>query len=219
MVTEIDRTKYESTVAEMMKTVFCINSAAARNYFLAEGRFVYVSRGEIVVREGEPVKELMFLLSGVVRGFLNAPGGKEITDCFIWSPGEPVMGSGPLTSPSLISMKTLSDCEMFGIPVTAVLNSVRKWPELYHSALSFEVRSFVRNWEQKVLLSHSSAEQRFDWLEKHYPGLLDKVPNVYVASFIGVSPVTLSRMKSRAKKEAEALRLALEEKEHLPAQQ
>ena len=109
MVTEIDRTKYESNVTELMKSAFGISSAAARNYFLGEGRFVYVPRGEIVVREGEPVKELMFLLSGVVRGFLNAPGGKEITDCFIWSPGEPVMGSGPLTSPSMISLKTLSD--------------------------------------------------------------------------------------------------------------
>ena len=205
MFTEIDRKKYEPFIKDLMHGTLDIQNPAIEKEILSAGRFVSVPRGEVIIRQGEVSSEVLILLSGSVRGFLNVSGGREITDCFAFCQGEAVMGCSMPGEPSLITLRTLTDCEMFGVPVGTLSNAAKKRPELYQVLLRLFMRAFQRHWEHKILLNHSSAAQRFAWLEERYPGLIDKVPNVYIASFLGMSPVTLSRIKTKTRKEADSL--------------
>lgn len=205
MITEIDRKKYEPFIKDLIHEMLDIQNPDIEKEILSAGRFVSVSRGEVIIRQGEASSELMILLSGSVRGFLNVSGGREITDCFAYCQGDAVTGCVMPGEPSLITLQTLSDCEMFGVPVGTLSNAAKKRPELYQVLLRLFMRAFKRHWEHKILLNHSSASQRFAWLEERYPGLIDRVPNVYIASFLGMSPVTLSRIKTKTRNEAESL--------------
>lgn len=205
MITEIGRKKYEPFIKDLIHGTLDIQNPAIEKEILSAGRFVSVSRGEVLIRQGEVSSEVLILLSGSVRGFLNVSGGREITDCFAFCQGEAVIGCSMPGEPSLITLQTLTDCEMFGVPVGTLANAAKKRPELYQVLLRLFMRAFKRHWEHKILLNHSSAAQRFAWLEERYPGLIDKVPNVYIASFLGMSPVTLSRIKTKTRKEADSL--------------
>ena len=46
-----------------------------------------------------------------------------------------------------------------------------------------------------VSLSQGDATERFEWFCKEYPGMVDMVNNRYIASFLGITPVTLSRLR------------------------
>ena len=46
-----------------------------------------------------------------------------------------------------------------------------------------------------VSLSQGDATERFEWFCKEYPGMIDMVNNRYIASFLGITPVTLSRLR------------------------
>ena len=46
-----------------------------------------------------------------------------------------------------------------------------------------------------VSLSQGDATERFEWFCKEYPGMVDVVNNRYIASFLGITPVTLSRLR------------------------
>ena len=56
-------------------------------------------------------------------------------------------------------------------------------------------------WELKTMLHKCSAQERYQWFLKNYPGLIDQVTNKYIASFLRMSPVTLSRLKTGLEKE------------------
>ena len=40
---------------------------------------------------------------------------------------------------------------------------------------------------------------RYQWFLKKYPGLIDEVSNKHIASFLGMTPVTLSRLRQKLK--------------------
>lgn len=47
----------------------------------------------------------------------------------------------------------------------------------------------------KTILCQNTATQRYDWFCKEYPGLIERVNNRYAASYLGMTPVTFSRLR------------------------
>ena len=54
-----------------------------------------------------------------------------------------------------------------------------------------------RHWQEKINLLSCSAMQRYLWFLENYPNLIDLVGNKYIASFLGMTPATLSRLRRR----------------------
>ena len=57
------------------------------------------------------------------------------------------------------------------------------------------------HWELKMARYRYDARQRYLWFLSAYPGLIQKVSNKYVASFLGMNPSTLSRQKAALRNE------------------
>ena len=51
------------------------------------------------------------------------------------------------------------------------------------------------HWEIKTITTQHTAIERYQWFLKAYPGLIDHVSNKHIASFLGMTPVTLSRLR------------------------
>lgn len=47
----------------------------------------------------------------------------------------------------------------------------------------------------KQVLAQCTALQRYQWFLEEYPGIIDQVNNKYIASFLGMTPVSLSRLR------------------------
>lgn len=156
---------------------------------------LHLAAGDFLIREGEKPAVVPFLLKGIVRGFLFDVNGREITDCFAVQPGIPVMTSADLQAPSPLSMDALVDSDFLTIPIPEIQRLLERYSELQRLYNQLLIASFSMHWEIKLTLCRDTAMQKYQWFLQKYPGLVDQISNKYIASFLGMTPVTLSKLR------------------------
>lgn len=168
----------------------------------ASAKLEHLKKGDYVVEAGERQLQIPFLVKGVLRGFVVDENGQDITDCFACRSGDVVCGCNGITGLSPINMEALTDCDLLMVPVSVLENLLDRYPELgliYNKLLT---KALKRHWEIKRIL-YQSAMQRYQWFLENYPGLINRVSNKHIASFLGMTPVTLSRLRRRLREENE----------------
>ena len=156
---------------------------------------LHLAAGDFLIREGEKPAVVPFLLKGIVRGFLFDVNGREITDCFAVQPGIPVMTSADLQAPSPLSMDAMVDSDFLTIPIPEIQRLLERYSELQRLYNQLLIASFSMHWEIKLTLCRDTAMQKYQWFLQKYPGLVDQISNKYIASFLGMTPVTLSKLR------------------------
>ncbi len=157
--------------------------------------------GELLLKEGEIQREVPFLVSGVVRGYYFDSEGKDITDCLVHKVGEPVVAEAELGQPSRLYMRALSDTQVIASPVEDVQRLILQYPvllELYNRLLA---DAFSNHWEIKSMIAGSTAMQRYQWFLRRYPGLSEQVSQKHIASFLRMTPITLSRVRRKLREQ------------------
>ena len=158
-------------------------------------------KGEYLIRQGNVPAHVYFLMQGIVRGVLSDVNGKEITDCLVFKCGAPVMPSSDITQAAPIDIQTLSECEVVRIAVSEINRLLRTYPALEELYRQLIVESARTHWELKIAIYQYNAMERYQWFQQVYPGLSEKISNKYIASFLNMTPVTLSRLKHELKKQ------------------
>ena len=118
-----------------------------------------------------------------------------MTDCFIYAHGAPIVSSIDLGEPNLLGIEALEDSELIAIPFSVVLPLVYSNLELvtlYNRLLS---NSLKMHWKNKTALMQFTAAERYQWFLENYPGLIERINHRYIASFLGITPVSLSRVR------------------------
>ena len=164
-----------------------------------ESQIRQVKKGKILVEAGEIQSTLFFVLAGVVRGYVIKMDGRDITDCFAYRYGEVAVGINGLEGTSQTNIETMSDCELLAVPVSTILSVMRESQEILQVYNKLLLNGLNRHWTEKINLLSCSAMQRYLWFLENYPGLINVVGNKHVASFLGMTPVTLSRLRGRLK--------------------
>ncbi|MCD8355444.1 MAG: Crp/Fnr family transcriptional regulator [Clostridia bacterium] len=159
-----------------------------------------VSKGEILVQAGEEQLEAAFLITGLFRGYYVDSEGKEVTDCFAYRYGDSVMASIALNDVVQIALEALEDSEIFCISLQEVDKLMSQYLEVSKLSYGCLIRSLRMHWNMKVALTRFSAPERYQWFLQAYPGLIDLVKKKHVASFLNLTPQTLSQQR-RSEKE------------------
>lgn len=157
--------------------------------------------GEILIREGTVPTNLCFLLKGAMRGVLPNHNGKDVTDCIACQYGEPVMPDSDFTLPASVTIEVLEDSEVLAIPLETVQKLMEQYPRLVEVYRDFVLRSAVMHRDLKIAVYQYDALQRYQWFLKTYPGLIDRIPHKYIASFLNMTPVTLSNVRKEVREE------------------
>ena len=155
------------------------------------------SKGEILVRVGDNQEEIFLLIEGIIRGFLNDSEGREFTDCFEFEPGSPAVGCTSLALPAQLNIQALSSVIAVRISVTELEKLIEKYPQVAQIYNQYLMRSLEQHFEHGVIKSTMSAKERYNWFLQKYPDLINKVPHKYIASFLNMTPQTLSKIRSK----------------------
>ena len=168
----------------------------------------HIRKGEPLISAGETQTEICFLIEGLLRGFFMDTRGKDVTDCFGFQCGTPAIAfchlNGGTVSPMTIEM--LEDSLLFCIPISLVLELQERCLEVtqfYNRAL---ITALNEHWRMQQVLHQYTAPQRYQWFLEAYPGLADRVCNKQIASFLGMSPETLSRLRRTMRKQQEHIK-------------
>lgn len=164
-----------------------------------------LKKGDRLVEPGERQTEVWFLDSGITHSLLVDADGREVTDCIMSRRGLPVMPCADLFDPSPVAIEALTDVSVIGVSlpyVQKLLGQSMAASQLYARLLR---EAWKMHWDVKSVMRICHARERYLWFLEAYPGVVDVVPARHIASFLGMTPVTLSRAK-RAIAEEAALR-------------
>ena len=155
-----------------------------------------------LIVEGETAANIYFLLSGIVRGFYYSENGKEITDCFVYESGDIIASDVPMNNaPSLITEETLVPCEIAALPINKIQELMSLYPEITQIYLQCLSLNLNRHREHTIALSRYCAATRYRWMKRTYPGLMDQVKKKHIASFLNITPQTMSNLRKRERTE------------------
>ncbi len=141
---------------------------------------------------------MAFIESGYLRMF-DLIDGKEIT-FWIGSNGKFItsLSSFVFETPNFWNIQAVTDCTLHVIDRdthSKLCKTQPKWLEFDNILLA---HSFALL-EQKMLSQlHTTSQQRFNTLFKEHPQLFNHVPLQYIASMLGITPETLSRLRQHS---------------------
>ena len=188
-------------VQEFLEKDFQLEAGLVVEELLSIFKVEQIKKGSLLVEMGEQQKKLPFIMHGVFRSFLIDEDGADTTDGFIYQYGDLVMGCNELGEPSCVQIEALVNCEVLTIPVEDFLRLMEQYPVLLRPYNRHLSKALHKNWEEKILMHRYSAMQRYQWFLRMYPGLIDMVSNTYSASFLGMTPVTLSRLRRKLRED------------------
>lgn len=158
-----------------------------------------LNKGDYLLRINQYARNMHFVKDGYLRIFAyNANGTKEITQ-WISSKGMFLtdLSSFVFDTPSRWNIQALSDCELYTISkenYQAIGDHVENWAELDKL---FIAKCFV-TLENRVFHQLSmTAEEKVKNLMEFSPDLFLQVPLQYIASMLGMTPETLSRVRRK----------------------
>ena len=181
---------------DFYKSEFKIQDNKLISKLLSITKVEICKRGKIIVRENEIQTNISFLIEGVARGYYAGLNGQEITDCLQFRCGQSLMAALSLVQPSYMTMELLTESTILQFPMSE-LGELMHYPEVIEVYNRLLQESMVNHWVTKNILCQYTAMERYEWFLKEYPGLVDKIHNKYIASFLGMTPVTLSRLRRK----------------------
>lgn len=173
-------------------------SPAALHDFTSRFQRRRLPKGALLLRPGEVCRELLFVQSGCLRLYYLAPDGADVSVWFAF----PGYLTSELTSflseqPAHYAVEALADSEVLYLPRETL-------QQLYaaHPAISDMMRNV---WEYVIVnvigrfmaLQQDSAEQRYRDLLRRQPQYVQLIPQKYLASYLGITPTSLSRIRRR----------------------
>lgn len=158
---------------------------------------VQYSKGDMILTEGKVARTIYFVVQGCVRLFYNSNGNDRTA--FFYTEGKFICAGESYTFdvPAKENFQALED--------SVIMHFSKDLNEklLAHSP-KFEVLARIATEDelitcQRVIASFvsKSAEERYIELMEQHAEIFQRVPQQYIASYLGVSPETLSRIKKR----------------------
>ena len=156
------------------------------------------AKNEMILREGETCTNIYWVVKGLVRQFYYK-NGKELTE-YMATENSIVMciESLFLEQPTHLQIKTIEPTVLIAIPkveLEAVAMKSVNIQILYRKILE---ESLILSQVHADMLRFESAQDRYQKLIKRQPQLVLRAPWVYIASYLQMTPETLSRVRTAA---------------------
>ena len=143
---------------------------------------------------GEQPDKIYYICKGLCRSYYIDQKGNDVTRFFIEAGDWCLTEIQILDEPSELCVETLEDCEFlaFKIADLAVLQDSEFMKDAYIQALMNNIRYKIRR--ESMFLMCSATERYQDFL-KRYPGLEQRITQNQLASYLGITPTSLSRIR------------------------
>ena len=187
-------------ISTVLKEIIPIRNPELSSIIEASSHIESYKPGDSINIQGEEELNIRFLISGVIRGYMVNTEGRETTICFIAKPGEIIFGSGSISfqkKPSEIEFQILKDSEVFAVPIKLLLLLRESFQEIQEIYIDILTKCVEYHWKTKKMLYMKSAQERYEWFLQEFPGLIDQVNHGSIASFLNITPVTLSRIRHK----------------------
>ncbi len=158
---------------------------------------VVLAKNEFLVKEGKICRHLYFLQQGALRGFYNLDG-KEITHWFGFENDFVTSFHSFITQePAVENIQLIEGCVLWSIAKETLTGLFNEYHEIERLVRIVQEKYYIRLEERFVNSQFKTAAERYENLLKQSPHILERVSLGHIASYLGISQETLSRIRSR----------------------
>lgn len=154
-------------------------------------------RGERLTREGQTERRFSIVVEGTQRLFFTTEGGHEHTVAFVYPPDySGVPDSFFLQVPSAFGLEALSDGWLLSIEREPFARLMDRHRELDRWAWRLLAHAMVGRFQREREILTMPAQARYRRLLRESPHVLQLAALRHVASYLGMTPETLSRVRA-----------------------
>ncbi len=153
---------------------------------------------QVLLRPGQVARRVYFLETGLVRGY-SLLHGREISSWFMQA-GDFVISilSFFTQQPSEECLELLEPAVVHSISHDQLQGFYRDFPEFNFIGRRLVENYYVRSEQRAQHLRSRSAAERYELLLRDFPTVFQRVAVQHIASYLGMAPETLSRLRNKA---------------------
>jgi CRP-like cAMP-binding protein len=172
-------------------------SEASQEAFLNSVEAFSFKKNEIILGAGQVSNYIFYIEKGLVRMFYHKHD-KEITE---WIALEDEffisIGSFYRQTPSHLIAQTVEKSDLIGIPYASFMELCAKYHDIETLHRKMIMQSLLLSQERVDSIQFETAHQRYDALIAKNPKIIQRVSLTYIASFLGITLETLSRIRAK----------------------
>lgn len=160
---------------------------------------VNYAKGHIILRADKIERNIYFIKKGIARAFSRT----EDNDITFWfgKEGDPVisMKSYVLNQKGYEDIELLEDCKLFVIKIADLQGLFLKDIHIANWGRKFAESELVKTEERLISRQFRTAAERYKELLQQNPDLIQRVQLGHIASYLGITQVSLSRIRADLK--------------------
>lgn len=157
-----------------------------------------LKKGDYFISDGQTAREIGFLESGIIRAFYRNNEAVEynkhffINPCFIGGYASLITGI-----PNQIIQQALTDCTIQVAKFAAIQKLYETCPDIERGARILAEQFFVQKEQREIEIVLLDAGERYQIFQKNFPQLEQQIPQYHIASYLGITPTQLSRIRKK----------------------
>lgn len=155
------------------------------------------SKKAFLVKQGQVSDELNFVYSGSVREFFEDNNANETNTWFGLENSVAISTYSFFSQkPSLTNIQALEDVQAVVLKHSDLHKLFDQFHDIERLGRLIVEQYLVQIEEMKIMLQTLSARERYEYMIKHKPEFIQRIPLKYLASFLGIQLETLSRVRN-----------------------
>ena len=181
--------------------LFAENTVSQSNIVQLTSMFktIGLKKNDYFIQENQLGSTLGFVFSGMLRGYIIDLNGNEATIRFLQK-YDLISGSFGVNTNSDLNIQCIDDSIIFEVSSTEMDHFVKNnsWLTIYFNSFFIQVhRTIIKRMASYIQMS---GKERYKLFLKDYPNLINKIPQYYVANYLGITPIQLSRIRKEISK-------------------
>lgn len=150
---------------------------------------------EHLIREGSVCEFIGFVISGKLRSYVQNDGVEFNNDFYLQNNIVSAYTSYLTQNPTNCNIEALADTEIAFITYRQFNALIEEDVRFLKVAKYISDIFFIRKCKRETSFLKNSAKERLEMLYKTYPGIEQQISQYHIASYLGIKPESLSRIK------------------------
>ncbi|WP_343632905.1 Crp/Fnr family transcriptional regulator [Fluviicola sp.] len=158
---------------------------------------IRVKKGDVILHAGQLVPSQYYVFNGCLRTYYLTEGGKDITIQFAisdwWISDYTVFFTG---GKALLNIECVQDAVIYKISKDSMEALYPQIPQI-ESFFRIKMERFFASFQKRILSNLAmSAKEKYKTFLKTYPNIEASIKNYHLASYLGITPESLSRLRA-----------------------
>jgi CRP-like cAMP-binding protein len=158
---------------------------------------ISIKKKEHLFVENQPMNEIFFVSEGILRGYYTKDG-KEITSNFLFGPTIfTELSTIRNEVPTKMNMQAITGVTCLSAPFSELEKLTFQYEKIESIFMKFIEHLYLFGLSRQHSFIFDSPQERYEKLYNERPKVIAAIPLQYIASYLGIQPETLSRIRKR----------------------